>query len=146
MTESAPQNYSNHARFVPAFHFVAFGILTLNLLWTAYRLFRLPSIDSATGLLVAIALLLLAWYSRVFPLKAQDRVIRLEERLRLARLLPAGQQARIDELRPGQLIALRFAPDDELPALAQRVFAGELTEPKAIKQAVRNWRPDHLRV
>lgn len=146
MADRTPQSYSNHARFVPAFHFVTFGILAVNVLWTAYRLVRWPSLDTGMGVLVAAALVLLSWYARVFPLKAQDRVIRLEERLRLARLLPTDQQARIDELRPSQLIALRFASDEELPGLAQRVLAGELAEPKAIKQAVRNWRADHLRV
>lgn len=146
MADKTPQSYQNHARFVPAFHFVTFSILTVNVLWTAYRLIRWPSLDAGMAVLVAAALVLLCWYARVFPLTAQDRVIRLEERLRLARLLPADQQSRIDELRPRQLIALRFASDEELPGLAQRVLAGELTDPKAIKQAVRNWRADHLRV
>lgn len=146
MADAAPQNYSNHARLVPLFHFVTFGILTLNVLYAGYRLVRWFSLDSSMALLVAIALVLLSWYCRIFPLTAQDRVIRLEERLRLARLLPADQQARIDELRPRQLVALRFASDTELPGLAARVFAGELTDPKAIKQAVQNWRADHLRV
>lgn len=146
MADAAPQNYSNHARLVPLFHFVTFGILTLNVLWAGYKLVRYFSFDGVMALLVAIALVLLSWYSRVFPLTVQDRVIRLEERLRLARLLPLDQQARVDELRPRQLVALRFASDTELPGLAARVFAGELTDPKAIKQAVQNWRADHLRV
>lgn len=145
MAESAPQTFSNHARFVPGFHFVTFGLLSLNVLYAGYKLFRWPSLDSGMALSLAVALVLLSWYSRVFPLTVQDRVIRLEERLRLARLLPADQQARIAELRPRQLVALRFASDEEVPALVARVLAGELTEPKAIKQAVRNWRADHLR-
>lgn len=146
MADAAPQNYSNHARFVPLFHFVTFGILTVNVLWAGYKLVRGFSPDALMALLVAVALVLLAWYCRIFPLTAQDRVIRLEERLRLARLLPADQQARIDELRPRQLVALRFASDAELPGLVARVLAGELTDPKAIKQAIQNWRADHLRV
>jgi Family of unknown function (DUF6526) len=146
MADAAPQSYSNHARFVPLFHFVTFGILTLNVLWAGYKLVRVFSFDGVMALLVAVALVLLAWYCRVFPLTAQDRVIRLEERLRLARLLPAAQQARIEELRPRQLVALRFASDAELPGLVARVLAGELTDPKAIKQAVQSWRADHLRV
>lgn len=146
MADAAPQNYSNHARFVPLFHFVTFGILTVNVLWAGYKLVRGFSPNALMALLVAVALVLLAWYCRIFPLTAQDRVIRLEERLRLARLLPADQQARIDELRPRQLVALRFASDAELPGLVARVLAGELTDPKAIKQAIQNWRADHLRV
>lgn len=146
MADAAPQNYSNHARFVPLFHFVTFGILTLNVLWAGYKLVRGFSPDTVMALLVAVALVLLFFYCRIFPLTAQDRVIRLEERLRLARLLPADQQGRIDELRPRQLVALRFASDAELPGLVARVLAGELSEPKAIKQAIQNWRADHLRV
>jgi hypothetical protein len=146
MADAAPQNYSNHARFVPLFHFVTFGILTLNVLWAGYKLVRYFSFDGVMALLVAVALVLLFFFCRVFPLTAQDRVIRLEEHLRLARLLPADQQARIEELRPRQLVALRFASDAELPGLVARVLAGELTDPKAIKQAIQNWRADHLRV
>ncbi|MDX1997287.1 MAG: DUF6526 family protein [Thermoanaerobaculia bacterium] len=146
MADTAPQNYSNHARFVPLFHFVTFGILVLNVLWAGYKLVRFFSFDAVMALLVAVALVLLFFFCRIFPLTAQDRVIRLEERLRLARLLPADQQARIEELRPRQLVALRFASDAELPGLVARVLAGELTDPKAIKQAIQNWRADHLRV
>lgn len=146
MADSAPQNYSNHARFVPLFHFVTFGILVLNVLWAGYKLVRYFSFDAVMALLVAVGLVLLFFFCRIFPLTAQDRVIRLEERLRLARLLPADQQARIEELRPRQLVALRFASDAELPGLVARVLAGELTDPKAIKQAIQNWRADHLRV
>lgn len=145
MADSASQSYANHTRYVPGYHYLLLTLLTINLLWTGYRLFREPSVDRGVSFLVAIALGLLAYYARSFALRAQDRVIRLEERLRLTRLLPADQHGRIDALRTSQLIALRFASDEEVPALAARVFAGELTKPKEIKQAIRNWRADHLR-
>ncbi|HEX4955077.1 MAG TPA: DUF6526 family protein [Thermoanaerobaculia bacterium] len=146
MSAKAPQTYQNHARFVPAYHYVAFGILTLNLVYAAWKLFMVPSLDTVMALAVALALLIMLLYLRLFPLKAQDRVIRLEERLRLARLLPGDLQARIEELRPGQLVALRFASDEELPDLVRRTLAGDLANPGAIKKAIRNWRGDTLRV
>ncbi len=146
----AEQNYANHAKYVPGFHFVTLGILTINVIWSLVRLFwALPGtnfFDRLLNVAVAVALGLLAWYLRVFPLRAQDRVIRLEEQLRLERLLPADLKPRIGDLRPGQLIALRFASDDELPDLARAVFAGEATSPDDIKKRVRDWRADHFRM
>ena len=146
----AEQNYANHAKFVPLFHFVTVGILAINLIWSVVRLFwALPGtniFDRLLNVAVAAALGLLAWYARNFPLRAQDRIIRLEERLRLERLLPADLRPRIGELRTGQLIALRFASEDELPDLARAVLAGEVTAPGEIKKRVRDWRADHLRM
>jgi Family of unknown function (DUF6526) len=139
------QSYENHRRFVPAFHFVALGILVVNLVWQIVRLVRELSIDAAVGLLVAVALLLMLFYSRTFSLILQDRIIRQEERLRLARLCPE-LAARIPELRRGQLIALRFASDEELPALVRRVLDEGITDQDVIKKAIRNWRADTLRV
>ncbi len=146
----AEQNYANHAKFVPGFHFVTFGILVINLIWSLVRLFwALPGtnfFDRLLSVAVAVALALMAWYLRTFPLKAQDRVIRLEETLRLERLLPPDLRPRIADLRPGQLIALRFASDDELPDLTRAVLAGEVTKPDEIKKRVRTWRADHFRM
>ncbi|HSU84936.1 MAG TPA: DUF6526 family protein [Thermoanaerobaculia bacterium] len=146
----AEQNYANHAKFVPGFHFVTFGILTINLIWSLFRLFwgvpGIPIPDRLLNVAVAVALALMAWYLRVFPLKAQDRIIRLEETLRLERLLPADLRPRIGDLRPGQLIALRFASDEELPALTRAVLAGEVTAPGEIKKRVQSWRADHFRM
>ena len=146
----AEQNLANHRRFVPAYHYVATGILTLNLVWSIYRLLYgipgVPFFDRLLAVLVAVALLILMAYARLFPLRAQDRVIRLEERLRLEALLPAGLRSRIGDLRPGQLVALRFASDEELPELTRRVLDGQLRTGSDIKQAVRNWRADYLRV
>ena len=146
----AEQNYANHAKFVPLFHFVTVGILVINLLWSLFRLIwglpGVPFYDRLLNVAVAVALGLLAWYARIFPLKAQDRIIRLEERLRLERLLPADLKPRIGDLRPSQLIALRFASDDELPDLTRAVLAGEVTAPGEIKKRVRAWRADHFRM
>lgn len=146
----AEQNYANHAKFVPGFHFVTLGILVINLIWSLVRLFWvLPGtnfFDRLLSVAVAVALALMAWYLRTFPLKAQDRIIRLEERLRLERLLPADLRPRIADLRPSQLIALRFASDDELPDLTRAVLTGEVTKPDEIKKRVQNWRADHFRM
>lgn len=147
MSETAPQSYANHSRMVPGFHYATFTAIVLCLLYALYNLVRFPSVGAGFGLLQAGALVGLFWYCRIFPLKAQDRVIRLEEHLRLARLLPADQAAAAAAtLTPGQLIALRFAADAEVTDLVRRIQAGELSTPASIKQAIKTWRPDHLRV
>ena len=97
------------------------------------------------GLVAAVTLLLVFKYAREFPVTVQDRVIRLEEQLRLARLLPPDLRTRVNEFTPSQLIALRFASDAELPSLAQRVLAEKIADRAAIKAMIREWRPDHLR-
>jgi hypothetical protein len=140
-----PQTYANHRRFVPAFHFVAFGILLLNLGWTGWSLVREPSPGAAVGVLLAVALLILFFCMRLFALTVQDRVIRLEMRLRLARLLPPDLQARVPELSVGQLVALRFAGDGELPDLVRWVLADRVDDLDAIKRRIRDWQPDTLR-
>src|SRR5436305_12587295 len=121
----AEQNFANHAKFVPGYHYITFALLGVNLIWTIFRLiYGLPGVgiwDRLVRLGVAFALLLMAWYLRIFPLQAQDRVIRLEETLRLERLLPADRKGRINELRPGQLIALRFSSDAARPELTREV-------------------------
>jgi Family of unknown function (DUF6526) len=146
----AEQTYATHRRFVPGYHFVAFGILTINLIWSLFRLFRglpdVPFFDRLLGVAVAVALLLVTFYTRVFPLRAQDRVIRLEETRRLERLLPPDLKPRIGELRMGQLIALRFAGDEELPELTRTVLDQGIRDREAIKKMVLSWRADHLRM
>lgn len=144
------QSYANHRKFVPGFHVVTFGILAVNLLWSLYRLFRpwdpdLPLPDRVMQVLLAFGLLGLAWYARIFPLTVQDRVIRNEMHARLASILPPDLQPRIGELRRGQLIALRFAGDEELPELTRQVLDGKLRKGDEIKRAIRSWRADHLR-
>ncbi|HYG63840.1 MAG TPA: DUF6526 family protein [Thermoanaerobaculia bacterium] len=144
------QSYRNHRQFVPLYHFVTGSILLLNLIWALYRLVRglpdVPLFDRVLGVLVALALFSIYFYARIFALRVQDRVIRLEMRLRLARLLPPDLQPRIGELSTGQLIGLRFASDEELPELTRKVLDERITKREAIKKMVRRWEADHLRL
>ncbi|HXJ10897.1 MAG TPA: DUF6526 family protein, partial [Candidatus Limnocylindrales bacterium] len=121
--------------------------IALNFGWSIYR-WKLAgfSLDAFISVLTAAALLMLMAYARLFALKAQDRVIRLEERMRLDKLLPADLKPRIEEFTSGQLVAMRFASDAELPALARKVLDGNIRSGKAIKQMVQTWRADYLRV
>lgn len=145
MSESKKQNFENHARFFPLFHFVVAPILLLNIVWAVVRVIRHASADTAIALLVAIALFLLALTARLMALTVQDRVIRLEMRLRMQQLLPPELRARIPEFAVGQLISLRFASDAELAALAKKVLDDRLTDRTAIKKMVRDWQADFLR-
>lgn len=142
---SPPQNFANHRRFVPLFHFGVLGILVLNLLWALYRLFRSPTLDAGMSALLAVAILGLAFYVRMFPLAVQDRVIRLEMRLRLRDVLPADLQPRIGELTRGQLVALRFASDSEMPDLVRAVLTEGIRDRSAIKKRIKHWQADRLR-
>ena len=140
------QNFGNHTKFVPLFHIVVLGVLALNFGWSIYRWKTAGfSLDGLVAVLLAAVLILLAFFSRIFALTVQDRVIRLEERLRYERLLPADLRPRIGEFTVGQLVSMRFASDAELPALARKVLDEKLTDRKAIKQAIKNWKPDYLR-
>lgn len=139
------QTYANHGRFHPIFHFVLAPILLINLIVSIVWLVRNPGFASVWYLVMAVGLFIMGTLVRVNPMKVQDRVIRLEERLRLYALLPESQRARIPELTEDQLVGLRFAPDEELPALAQRALNEHLTR-KDIKKAIVNWRPDYWRV
>jgi len=140
------QSFQNHTRFVPAFHFFVAPILVLNIVWFIVRAIRNFSFGTIVSLLVAIALFLLAWYARVFAMTVQDRVIRLETRIRMQQLLPADLLARIPEFTLDQLVSLRFASDAELPTLARKVLDEKLMERKTIKGLIQSWQPDLLRV
>lgn len=140
-----PQNVKNHARVDPVYHVVVFPILVANLFWAGYQLFQGFGTGTAIGLILAVGLILLYFSVRVQILTVQDRVIRLEMRLRLRAVLPADVAARAEALPVKQLVALRFASDAELPALVQQVLAGELTTGKAIKERVQDWQADYLR-
>ena len=140
------KNFSNHTKWVPAFHFVAFPILVLNFGWAVYRLFGDVSFEAILNLLVAIALLISLFVARVFALKAQDRVIRLEMRLRMRELLPADLQGCINEFTPTQMVGLRFAGDGELPALARQVLDDNITDATPIKKLITDWQGDYDRV
>ncbi|HZC66502.1 MAG TPA: DUF6526 family protein [Candidatus Dormibacteraeota bacterium] len=141
------QNFKNHAKVVPAYLFFALPVLALNLGWSLNR-WRMDqfSFDGAVAVLTAAALLVALVLSRNYAVRVQDRVIRLEEQLRYARVLPADLQSRAAQLSLGQVLALRFASDQELPGLLKRVLEESLTDRKAIKGLVTNWRADHLRV
>ena len=143
-----PQNYKNHARFEPMFHFFVAPVLLINLIVAIVVLIRrLPHhIWLDTWLLImAIALFLLAGIARSYPARVQDRVIRLEENLRYQRLLWPELAAATQSLTLAQIIALRFASDAELPTLVQRTLSENLP-PKTIKQSITHWRADNLRV
>jgi hypothetical protein len=140
------QTYATHGRYIPVYHFFAVPVLLINVIVTAIQFARDPRFMTGWGVIVAVALFLGMLYLRFMPVKAQDRIIRLEERTRLERILPSDLRGRIGELSAGQLIAIRFAPDDEAPELTRRALNGELKTQKEIKSAIRNWRADHLRV
>ncbi|MDE3108735.1 MAG: hypothetical protein KGL02_02235 [Acidobacteriota bacterium] len=139
------QNFENHTRIVPIFHRVTLPLLLLNFLWSIYVVVRFHSLASVVALLLAVALILLALSARMFANTVQDRVIRLEMRLRMRDVLPPDLRPRIPEFDVGQLIALRFASDAELPELARKVLEEKLTDRRAIKKLIRDWQPDLLR-
>ena len=139
------QNFANHARFVPIFHYVAAPILVLNLGWAVWSL-RALSFPAVLDLLVAIALIIVFFCARVFALKAQDRVIRLEMRLRMRELLPDDLQGRINEFTPTQMVGLRFAGDAELPDLARKVLDENIAAATPIKKLITDWQGDYYRV
>jgi hypothetical protein len=140
------QTLASHARYIPAFHFFALPVLLINVFVVGYQFARDPRLVTGWALLVAVALAIGIAWSRFMPLRAQDRIIRLEERTRLERVLPSDLRGRIGELTERQLIAIRFAPDDEVPDLTRRTLNGELKTPGDIKRAIRSWRADHFRV
>lgn len=143
-----PQSYKNHTRWDPLFHFFILPMLLLNIIFSIYSTIHHWPYDPRLHIwwiVMAVVTFMLAGDLRSAAIRAQNRIIRLEERLRLARLLPAADQAKIAELTTKQLIGLRFASDEELPALTQKTLAQNL-DLKAIKQNIVNWRADNERV
>ena len=136
------QTYQTHRKMVPLFHFVTLPVLLGNILLMAYHVVQAPGLASVWGLLMGVALFLGALFARVFALAAQDRVIRLEERLRLRELLPPEMKARIPEFTREQLIGLRFASDAELPDLAAAVLRDNVQKRDQVKKLVKHWRAD----
>jgi hypothetical protein len=145
MPDETPQNFSNHTRRDPLFHFFILPVFVITLISTIVHLVRRPGLHSAWLVVVVIAALLAVFKIRLYALKVQDRVIRLEERLRLATLLDPTLRPRIPEFTEAQLIALRFASDAELNALAARTLNEKLAA-QEIKKSIQNWRPDNWRV
>jgi hypothetical protein len=144
MAESG-QTYKTHARFFPPFHFFVVPVLLINVFVVGWMVFRAPGWFTLWQLIVAVALLMTAFVARVMALAVQDRVIRLEMRLRMREVLPPDLQARIPEITRGQCVALRFASDAELPELVRRVLSGELKSNRDIKKRIAQWQGDYLR-
>lgn len=146
MAEKLPQTYANHTRFHPPFHyFLAPGALVLIVLTVVNVFLHYSQLNAWILLLMAILFFAALFLLRLYPLKAQDRIIRLEERLRLQTILSAGLARRVPELTEAQLIALRFASDSELPALVEKVLASKMPA-REIKKNIAAWRADTFRV
>jgi cellulose synthase/poly-beta-1,6-N-acetylglucosamine synthase-like glycosyltransferase len=145
MSDPSPQNLKNHGRTDPSYHYFLFGILVLNLVYACAHLYRQHTISAGWFLILSIAVFVLFFKVRLYPMKVQDRVIRLEERLRLEALAPVEWRAQISKLSEDQLIGLRFASDEEVVKLAQQALEHNLTR-KQIKERINNWRPDTFRV
>ena len=140
------QTYANHVRWFPLVHFVILPIVILNFIYQTVRFFQEPGLDRGVWVVLCLAIVLMVFASRLQALRAQDRVIRLEERLRYMDLLPVDAAARAANFRTNQIVALRFASDGELPDLVAAVTDGKLTTSKEIKMAIKHWRGDYLRV
>ena len=152
MAEKAPQTFANHTRFDPLFHFFLIPIFAIGVIMSLIHFFYhlresdlRDNVHSFLLVLLAVAFLVWVFKTRLYALKVQDRVIRLEERLRLMQLLPEPLRSRIPELTEGQLIGLRFAPDAEVAALVDRALKEKLSR-REIKKSIKNWRPDYWRV
>lgn len=143
--DQKPQTFANHVRYDPPFHFFLLPVMLINVIVVGYYLFRFPSLGGGWLLVLSLALLVTVGRMRAYATHLQDRVIRLEERLRLMAVLAEPLRARISELADTQLVGLRFASDAELPALVQRTLDEKLSRTD-IKKAVTNWRPDYSRV
>ena len=140
------QSYANHKRYLPLYHFIVVPLFVVHFFVTVTYAFRYPGVKmNWWQVIVAVALLLFVWAARVMVLTVQNRLIRLEETLRLQRVLPEELRTRAGQLRTSQLIALRFCSDEELPEMCRAVLEGELREPDEIKRRVKTWRSDWLR-
>ena len=144
--DESPQTYANHTRWHAPFHFFVAPVLLTNVVVALVQLVRDPGLDRGWWLVVSVALVVLAALVRLNPLKAQDRIIRLEESLRYYQLLPEELARRAASLTTGQTVALRFASDEELEGLVRAVLQGRLRKPDEIKRAIKGWRADTLRV
>ena len=145
MSEQAAQSFKSHGRFDPLYHFFLALIGTANIVVSIVYCVQHPGFYGAWFVVLAVAAFLALFRLRQYPLKVQDRVIRLEERLRLQALTPAEWHAQIYHLTEDQLIGLRFAADDEVVALAEQALEERLTR-KQIKERIRSWRADNWRV
>jgi hypothetical protein len=145
MAEQPPQNLKNHRRWHPIWHFFAFPVMMLNVVATIWHTLRFPTNWNYWQVVFAIALFLAVFAARYQTLRVQDRLIRLEMRLRLREVLTGALAGRIMDLTPKQLVGLRFASNAELPALIERCLSGELKDDEAVKKQVKDWQADWLR-
>ena len=142
MAEKVPQSFSHHARYDPPFHFFVLPVFAISVIAVLVQLVMHPSLQAAWLLVFILAATVAVVKARTYALRVQDRVIRLEERLRLAILVDKPLRAHIVELTESQLVGLRFASDAELPALAARALSEKLSKAE-IKKAITQWRPDY---
>ena len=146
MADTSPQSYENHTRWHAPFHYFVAPVMLTNFVIAFVLLVRDPNLERGWWLVVSAALVAMGGLTRINALRAQDRLIRLEESLRYYQLLPVDLADRAASLKPGQIVALRFASDAELEGLVRDVLEGRLTKPDDIKRAVKVWRADTLRV
>jgi uncharacterized protein DUF6526 len=146
MAENTLQTFQNHGRFDPLFHGFVLPVFLINVIVSIIHFVRFMSFYDGWMIVVAIALLVGAFKIRLYSLKAQDRIIRMEERLRMDSVLPEPLRTRAGVLTEAQIIALRFAPDAELPGLVEKTLSGAFPKQADIKKAIVNWRPDHFRI
>lgn len=140
------QSYANHTRWHPPFHFFVMPVMLINFIWSIVDFVRTPGPNQGRWIVVSLALVVLSFLVRINSLRVQDRIIRLEERLRYQQLLPAELSQQCGSLAMAPTIALRFASDEELEGLLREVLGGRLTRPAEIKKAIKNWRADTFRV
>lgn len=145
MAQEKVQNFGNHTRVVPPYHMFVIPVFMINFVWRLVQLKDGISFASIMNVLLATAFVILVFYARVFSLTVQDRVIRIEMRLRLERALSPDLRSRIAEFTVPQLVSLRFASDQELPLLAQQVLDEKLNDRKTIKRRIKDWQADFLR-
>lgn len=145
MASNQPQTYATHRRYDPSWHFVGFMILLLGVIAASVHAYRQRTYYNHWMIIYTFGVLLVTFRARAQTVTVQNRVIRLEMRLRLKDVLPAALIGRIDELQLSQLIGLRFAPDAELAGLVERCLSGELANGEAVKKQIKNWVPDYVR-
>jgi hypothetical protein len=141
-----PQTLANHTRWHAPFHFFLVPVLLINVIWSVVLFIMQPGWNSAWWIIVSLSLVVLATLVRTNSLRAQDRLIRLEERLRYQQILSPALCQQAGALKPGQMVALRFASDDELEGLVAATLAGKFSKTSDIKKAIKNWRADTFRV
>ncbi len=143
---NAPQSYENHARLVPMYHFVSFGLIAVYVLWSLYVVVTAFSLASLMSLIFGVGVIIAMFFARFFPLGVQDRIIRLEEQLRLERLLPPERRDAIYDVDTELLIGLRFASDGEVAQLFDAIVTEGIIDRDEVKKRVTSWRADHQRI